>query len=119
MKLYKRADFIKLPEKTIYSRVKLGSGQFWEGLYCKTSGDDWLPDWIEQELICNPATPPQLVDGGDQHAWIEDQINLLHDLQNDYNCAGRDGFFDDKNLFVVWDRTDIQKLISFLQNCIE
>jgi len=38
----------------------------------------------------------------------------FQDFQTDLHCGGRDGMFEDDDVFVVWDRDDITKLRDFL-----
>lgn len=118
MKLYTRQEFLKLPARTIYSRVDQGSADLCRGLYCKTSGPEYDIDWIEQDLISEPGFPNNIKDG-----WqaIEYQLNLrdsFQDFQTDLDCGGRDGMFEDSDVFVVWDKSDISKLIHYLSDCI-
>ena len=47
MKAYKRADFIKLPAMTIYSRINEQYGELMYGLFCKTSGEEYTVGVLE------------------------------------------------------------------------
>jgi hypothetical protein len=114
MKAYKRVDFIKLPAKTIYSRL---ANEYFQGLYCKTTGPDegWGNDWVEVNLISEFRGPAHIKDGGDiidyfQQNCIEKEVPFETDL----TCGGRDGCFDDSDIFIVWDRDDIARLVNFL-----
>ena len=118
MKLYTRNDFLKLPERTIYSRVDKDGGVLCKGLFCKTSGQEYGNDWVEQDLISQAGFPNNITDGSDA---FEQQMNLrdsFQDFQTDLDCAGRDGMFDDSDLFVVWDKSDVTKMIKYLSDCI-
>lgn len=118
MKLYTRKDFLKLPERTIYSRVNKDRGDLCYGLFCKTSGPEWGNDWAEQDLISEGGFPNEIVDGFEA---IEYQLNLrdsFQEFRTDLDCAGRDGCFDDSDVFVVWDKSDVSKLIGYLSDCI-
>jgi hypothetical protein len=118
MRLYTRKDFLKLPEKTIYSRVNKDDGDLCYGLFCKTSGPDYGPDWLEQDLISEAGFPKEITDG---FQAIQYQLNLrdsFKDFQTDLYCVGRDGMFDDSDVFVVWDKSDVSKLIKYLSDCI-
>ena len=129
MKLYKRTDFIKLPKNTIYSRVDINSANLCDGLFCKTSNnEDWHNDFIEQDLIsesgyplCSDYVPDKEknTDGFDNH---QHQLNLrdtFKEFTTDLHCSGRDGLYDDVDLFVVWDKYDVKKLIEYLQNTLK
>ena len=116
MKAYKRSDFIKLPAMTIYSRIY--PGELMSGLFCKTSGKEFEVDWVEQDLIGEPGFPGDIADGV---VAIEYQLNLrdtFQDFETDLECGGRDGMFDDEDVFVVWGRKDVIKLRNYLNDCI-
>lgn len=118
MKLYKRKDFIKLHEKTIYSRVNDGSGELFLGLFCKTSEGEHEVDWTEQDLISEAGFPKEITCGAEA---IEYQTNLrdtFKDFRTDLKCEGRDGMFEDSDCFVVWDKQDIKKLYDYLGDCL-
>ncbi len=119
MKLYKRSDFIKLPVGTIYSRVSTDHEEFCNGLFCKTSGEEWENDWIEQDLIDEPLVPDHILDGFDCLVWAIEQRDSFNHVELDYNCTSRDGMFDDEDKLLVWDKKDIRKLINYLEECEE
>lgn len=119
MKAYKRIDFIKLPANIIYSRL---SNEYFNGLYCKTSGpeDGWGNDWIEVDLISQVKFPVGIKDGGDAIcAFEENNITKGEPFETDMTAGGRDGCFDESDIFIVWDKDDIAKLISYLTNAIK
>lgn len=120
MKLYKRSDFIQLPANTIYSRVHPAQGEFISGLFCKTSKPgEYGNDWVEQGLIdTNAEHPEEMRDGGEIDEYGEMLRDGFETFRLDYDSAGRDGMFDDADLFVVWDRGDIIKLRDYLNRCL-
>lgn len=117
MKLYSRADFIALPAKTIYSKVEKDGCDLCYGLFCKTSGNEYENDWIEQDLISEPGFPNDIIDGSDAICWQINQRDSFKDFRTDLECGGRDGCFDYSDVFVVWDKEDISKLIKYLSEC--
>jgi len=120
MKLYNRNEFIKLPANTIYSRVDDRiSSKICHGLFCKISGDEWDVDWIEQDLIGEGKAPDHLTSGIDIVDYVLAKRDNFESFDLDYNLAGRDGLFNDKDAFVVWEKKDIRKLIDYLKTCEE
>lgn len=118
MKLFKRKDFLQLPAGTIYSRVNKNYGELMHGLFCKTSGAEYEVDWVEQDLISECGFPNDITSGSDA---IDYQLNLrdtFQEFETDLDCGGRDGMFNDEDVFVVWNKTDVQKLISYLQEVL-
>jgi hypothetical protein len=119
MKLYKRSDFIKLPEGTVYSRLYENTGHLMEGLFCKVSGSDYGNDWVEQDLIAECGFPNGITDGTDAIDYVESLRDTLQDFETDLHCAGRDGMFEDSDLFVVWDKKDVKKLADYLNDLLK
>lgn len=117
MRLYRRIDFVKLPEKTIYSRVN-GCNLF-DGLFCKITGIDYGNDWVEQNLISETGFPEGIKDGFESVQYFENLRDTFKEFKTDLNCAGRDGCFDDEDVFVVWDNDDVKKLADYLLDCIK
>ena len=118
MKLYKREDFIKLPADTIYSRLYKQTSDLFEGLYCKMSGKDMDYDFVEQNLLNEAGFPNNINDGTEAILYVENLRDTFKDFETDLDCSGRDGCYDDNDLFVVWDKKDIKKLYDFLGNCL-
>lgn len=112
MRLYKRKDFIKLPNNTIYSRVTKGSPYLMDGLFCKVGGNE--VDWAEQDLISEAGFPNNINDGMEAQDYVMNLRDTFKDFETDLECSGRDGVFDDEDLFVVWGRGDVFKLINYL-----
>lgn len=117
MILYKRDDFIRLPENTIYSRVNRQGGEFCSGLFCKTSQEPQT-DWYEQDLINEPLTPVEITDGLDSWSWAIEQRDSFKQVELDYQCVTRDGMYDDEDVFLVWEERDVRKLITYLEDVV-
>lgn len=119
MKLYTRKDFMGLPKGTIYSRVdKSRDDQLCHGLYCKVSNKEQMGngDFVEQDLISEAGNPlmPDVDNGEDNVNYQMHLRDSFKTFRTDLNCAGRDGMFDEEDLFVVWDAQDIKKLAEYL-----
>ena len=118
MRLYKRKDFIKLPAMTIYSRVDNAIYDICDGLFCKTSGEEYSNDWVEQDLISSVGFPNNITNGGDALVYQMNLRDNFRDFITDLDCAGRDGVYDDKETFVVWDKEDVTKLRDYLSEVL-
>ena len=119
MKLYKKQDFIELPEMTIYSKVP-EHFELCEGLFCKTSRvGEYQNDFVEQDLISEGGFPNDINDGMEALMHQIDLRDNFKDFKTDLECAGRDGMYQDEDTFVVWDKEDIIKLRDYLNVALE
>ena len=121
MKLYKREDFIKLPRMTIYSKILDMDSDEQTGVFCKVSdlSDGCINDFVEQDLITEYGYPLNISDGYDALEYQKGVRNSFKDFKIDLYCAGRDGMYNDEDLFIVWDNSDIEDLITYLKDCIK
>lgn len=115
MRLYKRKDFLELPENTIYSRFSEYS--LCEGLFCKLDKSKY--DFVEQDLISEVGFPNNINDGHESFEFVMNKRNSFEDFETDLYCAGRDGMFDESDKFIVWNEKDILKLYNYLGNVIK
>lgn len=111
MRIVKRPEFLKLPPGTLYSKYK---PCIFEELNIK---GDTLPngnDWFYQQIA--DATEHYGQDCIDALTAAEE---LGKSIAMDFDCEGRDGCFeDDSQLFAVWERADVEKLIARLQQTL-
>lgn len=69
-------------------------------------------DFVVQSLF------PWFVDTTDSESYFEQFDQMLTGGESpplDYDCAGRDGLFDDRQLFAVWSADDAERLIERLK----
>src|ERR1700744_101724 len=108
MKIIDRKAFLKLPPGTLYAKYRsLGC---WGDLVIKMESTEYN-DWYQYSLLNGWA-------GCDNSDQFFDRVQQCEkgeaELQNDLDCEGRDGLFEDDQLFIVYDNTDIRQLISKL-----
>ncbi|MFY0199431.1 hypothetical protein [Klebsiella variicola] len=115
MRIVDRDAFLSLPANTVYSlsswSAELPSTSITE-LYIK--GDTVVGvDYYEQHV------PDFDWDDSNQHADV-----VLAAVENGENIPlflhseTRNGMFDERQMYVVWDKQDIQVLIERLQECL-
>ncbi len=108
VKIVSRSEFISLPPGTVYSKYK-SFGNFDEICIKKSNaGDD---DWRYQPLVEIDANS-----SGD----LFDKINRAeesssYELNLDFDCAKRDGLFDEKDRFVIFSTKDVEAMIAALK----
>lgn len=126
MKIVDRATFLSLPAGTVYA--KWGPGQrlpetpkdqdLWHddvAVKCETSGSG--RDWICEPLL------PWPVGCDDSGEWVDIMIAAINDGTETApldigNCGERDGLFADDQLFAVFNRTEVERLVALFQNCL-
>lgn len=107
MRVYNRAEFLKLPAGTIFAKSKQW---YFNGLAIKdeTAGDDW---W---EL--NPAW----IDGEGSHVWFDRLAEMLV-KGTSYpmdDSIGRDGMYDADAIFLIFEKADLEKLRGYIDAAI-
>ena len=118
MRIVDRKTFLSLPPGTIFLKYPAQPDD--------KSYYDLAPDGEVQikwdtvagvDFVCQNLIP--FPEGwSDDRDVTQDHIAMLSGKEGkaaDYNCAARDGLFDDDQLFLVWGAVDHQKLIDLLQ----
>jgi hypothetical protein len=121
MKFITKEEFYKLPEGVLYSKWQ---PQIFDELYIKGS------------TLYDGATPIDFIDfdliGNVENKGSDDLFELLYNAEQDlgkplqekislpmdFETGGRDGLFDDDQLFAVYERKDIEGFISALQRSL-
>lgn len=105
MRIMDRKTFLALPAGVLFSKyVPCIFGEL-----C-IKGDTWSNDFLVQDIA-----------GALQSTGSADEVDKLNDalvngtkLVMDFNCMGRDGMFDEDQLFAVWETDDVVGLIRRL-----
>jgi hypothetical protein len=109
MKIVNRETFLKMPAETVYSEYKPCA---FDQVCIKgeTTGNDFYVNYVTQTLDCKNS---------------EEFVDILFAAEKsgdsfplDFDTEGRDGMFDDEQLFAVWDKQDIEGLIERLKQTI-
>lgn len=112
MKIINREEFLKLPAGTLYCKY---TPNYWDApkiKYNTITISGKAIDWGYQNLTSIVAH-----DGGE----LGNRIDLMVDYGISYplemNCIGRDGLYDHEQLFLIYERADLEKLIKELTEC--
>ena len=107
MRVYRRAEFLKLPTGVLFCR---GKPWAWEELSVK--GETLTNDFGELGLQWIEADS-----SGDASEMLDRMLEqgISAPLQTSY---GRDGRFDDKDLFLVYERDDLWQLAEAIDTAI-
>ena len=120
MKILSRQEFLALDEEVVFTSQAEGHEYIFSNLSIKgeTIYDfEGVPiDFYYLDLIC-----PIEHSGSTQWA---DFVTAAHkdsslSLRPDYECGSRDGMFDEKEKYVVLDKSDLKKFINRLQEVLE
>jgi len=111
MKIINKQEFLKLPEDSLYSEYKpcIISGLFIKG--GTWDFGDSPSDYIELNLIEN-------IDCESSEEY-NDILLYRKEFKIDYEGGGRNGFFDNEQQYVLYDKEDIQSLINTLQGLLK
>ena len=108
MRIYRRKEFLALPPGTIYAK---GKPWYFDGINVKADslGNDWVclsPMWIEAR------------DDDEQSARLDEMLEAgaSYPMASSY---GRDGCFDDEEIFLVLEAADLVGLRAIVNAAIE
>lgn len=110
MKIYKYNDFKKLPAGTVFSYYE---PCYFRELNIKTSGKEWDVDFVMADIV-----------GAIENKSSEDysekcqRMELGESVKMDFDYGGREGMFDEKQLYAVYERADVIKLVETLQDTL-
>lgn len=110
MRIVNRKVFLSLPNGIVYSKYQ-PHGMF-DGLYEK--GDTWTNDWIYQDMLDS-------VDGsGSQEVFetINDAEENGAQFVMDLDCGSRDGSFEENDMFAIYDKSDLKRLVERLSDTL-
>ncbi len=120
MKIVNRAEFLTLPAGTVFMKFprqpndKSSYNLDVEGAVSikeATYGNDFGV----QGLF------PDFVGADDSGAWGDVLISMIEGHESpevDYYCTGSDGYFDEDQLFLVWNKDDLTKMVARLQEAL-
>jgi len=112
MKIVDRKTFLAMPPETLFCKYEpcvfgeitiKGDSIFFE------SGDDFFCQHLGDAIDCN--------DCGEMLETLERARLFGDSFRMDFECQGRDGCFDEKELFMVFEKADVAALIERLQRC--
>lgn len=112
MKLYNRIDFLELPSGVIFSK---GKKYYFDGFLIK--GDTININGKNIDFIYCDLVDIDSNDSGEWGDRLEEMLNdgVSYQINEDYR---RDGCFDDEDIFLVYGKEDILKLMEVLKDAL-
>lgn len=120
MRIVDRKTFLSLPAGTIFVKFP---AQPSDGSFLDLGHDGEVAikgETVGADFVVQPLFP--LFDGDVDSEMnvgrMEDMLKGIESPPLDYDYAGRDGLFDQDQLFAVWNRQDAEGLIARLQRAL-
>lgn len=110
MKIVNLEQFLALPNETLYAKY---APCFFGDLAIKVENcgpRDFCTQQIADAIDCN--------DSGEFLDKLDDAERDGTSVLMDFESYGRDGCFEDGQLFAVYERADIEAMIARLQRCL-
>lgn len=111
MKIINLDQFLALPENTLFSKY---APCFFGELSIKGKSLNGTRDFCFQQI----ADAIKCTGSSNFSAKLFLAEQAGDSVEMDFNCQGRDGCFEDEQLFAVWELKDIQQLIERLVVCL-
>ena len=108
MIILNREQFMKMPKGTVFSYYQ---PCFFEGLYIKDTGHE--KDYPDFSMSCMIGAVEN--DSSEQFAERCERMAGGESFPVDFEFSGREGLFDDKLMYAVYEKVDVKKLIDRLK----
>ena len=111
MKIVNRETFLKMPPNTVYTEYEQCT--FGELMI---KGETWeYNDFLEQRVL---EVESDSGDFGELVDILEAAEKEGKSFNLDLQCEGRNGLFDDNQLFAIFEKQDVEMLIEQLKECV-
>jgi hypothetical protein len=108
MKILTRKQFMEMPEGTVYSYYE---PYCFRGLQIKDSS----PEKGYPDFSCSDLIGAIECDSSDDFVTKCERMETGESVSVDFEYSGREGLFDEKLLYAIYEKPDIEKLIKRLQ----
>ncbi|NMZ78420.1 hypothetical protein [Pseudomonas mandelii] len=111
MKIVNLDQFLAMPSGTVFAKYKPAS---FEEVLIKDVCNLESRDFMYQSLIEMDSTGTE-----DEENILDDALRNGSSFDLDLDCPGRDGMFEEGQLFAVYERQDVEQLIARLGQALE
>ena len=109
MRIVDRQTFLALPCPVVYMKIR--RRWVWDDSLC-IKLENWTNDWIYQSF---DAPDGGALDSGDQFLVLDRMIDEGASYPIDREYVSRDGMYDDTEMFLVYEKADVEFLIETLK----
>lgn len=114
MRILTRNEFIKMPEGTVFSYY---SPCIFSGLFIKDSCREYSED--SNDFLMSDIIGAIMNCSSDDYFKKCKEMEEGKSLITDFEFSGREGLFDDSQLFAIYEKDDIKSLIIRLAESIK
>lgn len=106
MRIVTRKEFLTLPAGTVFAEY---SPCFVRDMRIKGQNcgeNDWLYQEIDLAIDCDNSD--------EMFTLLDESERTGKSIPMDFNCQSRDGTFEDKGLYAIYEKADVKQLIARL-----
>lgn len=111
MRILNRTQFLALEGEVLFSKYSPCIFGDLEIKLCNAGSNDFCTQQIADAIKCTGST--------DFHNKLIYAAQNGTQLELDFDCGGRDGMFDNDQLFAVWEFADVKHLIYRLHQVLD
>lgn len=108
MKILTRGNFMKMPEGTIFAK---GNPWYFDDLSIKAQS-------IDEDFVCMSLVDIGADDSGEWFSRLNEMLETGASYPFVNDNYGRDGCFDEEEIFLVFERDDLMKLRDLIDGAI-
>lgn len=110
MKIVNLQQFLSLPENVLYAKF---DGETFSFREISIKGKTLTSDWWYQDLLEVSGNSSDEIDN-----TLSDAVEKGTSFSLDLDCVSRDGLYEDKQLFAVFEKEDVVSLITRFEKTI-
>lgn len=111
MKILNREEFFKLPQGVLYSEYE--PDDLFYNMFIK--GEQLKSDYVEMSIIGNIEANSS----DERYETIDSAKENKNSIKLDFEKYGRNGMYDEEQLYALYEKQDLEDLIKCLQKSLE
>lgn len=122
MKLYNKEEFLKLPSGTLFIFGPVYQEAMLEPAIhsLNIKYESMTNDFVYKALVDIDADSSETLMDIDERAQKETRVNgISSNIQMDLECTTRDGFYEEKATYIVFDNEEVKAIVASLQSLVK